>query len=167
MRSFSLWYAGNFYPVNIAYLRGEEGGAAAGLVLSVVTDRAEGGSSVIDGELQIVVQRRLLYDDRQGVNEPLNETGLTGDGLVVRASHRFSLAPSAVSATLRRGALADAFFRPTLSFAPLPPGMSSLEWVSTHRAHYSGLSSALPRQLHLLTAHAQSQTGILLRLSHS
>lgn len=48
--------AGNFYPINIAYLRGGDG-----LTLAVVTDRAEGGSSINDGELQVVVQRRLLF----------------------------------------------------------------------------------------------------------
>lgn len=53
---------GNFYPVNVAYIRGP-----TGLSLAVVTDRAEGGSSIIDGELQIVVQRRLLYVSRFGL----------------------------------------------------------------------------------------------------
>ena len=51
-----LLRAGNFYPVNIAYLRGGDG-----LTLAVVTDRAQGGSSINDGELQVVVQLRLLF----------------------------------------------------------------------------------------------------------
>ena len=29
----------------------------------------------------------MLHDDRRGVGEPLNETGLNGDGLIIRGSH--------------------------------------------------------------------------------
>ena len=29
------------------------------------------------------VHRRLLFDDRRGVGEPLNETGTSGHGLVI------------------------------------------------------------------------------------
>ena len=53
----SLYPAGNFYPANIAYVRD----VAAGLTLAMVTDRAQAASSIIDGELQLNVQRRLLH----------------------------------------------------------------------------------------------------------
>ncbi len=37
-----------------------------------------GGASLDDGQLELMVHRRLLYDDSRGVGEPLNETaGIT------------------------------------------------------------------------------------------
>ena len=67
--------AGNFYPLNSGFMRD----TASGLTLSVVTDRAQACASIQDGELEVLIQRRLLQDDRQGVDEPLLEPGLTGE----------------------------------------------------------------------------------------
>lgn len=33
-----------------------------------------GGASMEDGEIELMVHRRILYDDGRGVGEPLNET---------------------------------------------------------------------------------------------
>jgi len=37
------------------------------------------------------VHRRLQYDDKRGVAEPLNETGVGGDGLIIRGKHHVIL----------------------------------------------------------------------------
>lgn len=42
--------------------------------LSVLTDRAQGCSSLADGELELMAHRRLLTEDQRGVGEALNET---------------------------------------------------------------------------------------------
>ncbi len=71
--------SGNYYPVNsAAYIR--EGTARQ---LTVLTDRSQGGASLQDGTLELMVHRRLLYDDRRGVGEPLNEPGVDGKGLII------------------------------------------------------------------------------------
>jgi len=37
-------------------------------------DRAQGGTSFIEGQIEIMIHRRLVADDARGVGEPLNET---------------------------------------------------------------------------------------------
>merc|ERR1719443_1735262 len=42
--------------------------------LVVLTDNSQGGASLADGELELMVHRRVQQDDSRGVQEPLNET---------------------------------------------------------------------------------------------
>ena len=56
----------------------------------VMTDRAEGGSSLQAGQMELMLHRRLFNDDAFGVGEPLNETAF-GRGLVVRGVHKLLL----------------------------------------------------------------------------
>ncbi|KAG9404584.1 hypothetical protein AC1031_004785 [Aphanomyces cochlioides] len=61
--------AANYVPITIAaYLRDEN------TQFNVITDRAQGASSLKDGSLEIMIHRRLLGDDYRGVGESLNET---------------------------------------------------------------------------------------------
>jgi Glycosyl hydrolases family 38 C-terminal domain len=53
--------AGNYYPVNAAiYI--EDSDAA----MAVLVDRSQGGSSLLDGTVELMVQRRTLADDARG-----------------------------------------------------------------------------------------------------
>jgi hypothetical protein len=52
----------------IAYLRDSSS------QFTVLTDRSQGGASLANGALEIMVHRRILKDDARGVGEPLNET---------------------------------------------------------------------------------------------
>jgi alpha-mannosidase len=61
--------AENYYPVN-SMLSLDDGSVE----LAVITDVSMGGSSMADGELEMMVHRRVLADDSRGVQEPLNET---------------------------------------------------------------------------------------------
>jgi len=137
-------------------------------VLSVVTDRSQGGSSQANGELELMVQRRLQHDDNRGVAEPLNETGLDGHGLIVRGTHRVSIRPGTLAGATRRGHLADMLFPSLQRFAYLPGGTVA-SWLAApgHAATYTGLTAPLPANVHLLTVHSWSPGVLLVRLAHS
>ena len=81
MFSSYLSVAQNFFPVDASTYMQENG--TDGRQLTINIDRAEGGGSLINGEIMLMVHRRLLHDDGRGVGEPLNETGTTGLGLVI------------------------------------------------------------------------------------
>jgi len=112
--------AGNYYPVNSMISMTESDRAQ----LTVVTDSTQGGSSLHDGEVELMVHRRVLHDDNKGVVEPLNETmcGCNGAnnptcycaGLAIRGVHRIVF-DSPVQANATRRQVADA-----LHFAPEP-----------------------------------------------
>jgi alpha-mannosidase len=81
--------AGNYYPLNLGlYMQDSE------TDVSVLVDRALGGSSIVDGQLEIMLHRRLLYDDHRGVGEALNETVCRSDGhcegLTVGSKHHLT-----------------------------------------------------------------------------
>ena len=65
--------SGNYYPVNSRILISDP---ESKHTLVVLNDRSQGGSSLKDGEIELMVHRRCLHDDAFGVGEPLNETGL-------------------------------------------------------------------------------------------
>jgi len=71
--------AANFFPCNAFALMNASHGAAAKdpnatmKNMAVMADRSRATASLVDGELQFLVQRRLIYDDNRGVGEPLNE----------------------------------------------------------------------------------------------
>lgn len=77
--------AGNYFPVT-SKIAIED----AQTRLAILNDRAQGGSSLSDGSVEIMVHRRLMHDDNCGVNEALNETAF-GQGLVARGVHYLSV----------------------------------------------------------------------------
>lgn len=63
--------SGNYYPVNSAiYIEDAETGAR----VTLMNDRSQGGSSLEDGSIEIMINRRCLEDDDRGVEEALNDT---------------------------------------------------------------------------------------------
>ena len=157
--------AANYFPVNSQI---ETSDPATGVTLGVVNDRSQGGSSLQDGCLELLVHRRLLHDDGRGVGEPLNETGLDGNGLVVKGVHRLAVNPRGAAAAWRRAAAQDvALFRPLAAFAPLPPGATPASWLAAgHRGNWSGVTAALPPNVHLLTVAPAAGGATLVRLAH-
>ncbi len=49
--------------------------------MTILTDRSVGGAVINNGDIELMIHRRLLKDDYRGVEEPLNETDADGKGL--------------------------------------------------------------------------------------
>ena len=159
--------AGNYYPVNAAiYIEDNE------FALSIMVDRSQGGASLSDGSIELMVHRRILADDSRGVGEPLNETdaGITnyppygdasrrGNGLIISGKHRLMLSSDGGAKASR--SCMDKTFSPPLLFAT-----NSTERVTLASTPYSLIEKSLPPNVMLLTfaQHSFSSTKIVLRI---
>lgn len=123
--------ASNYYPVNVGiFLQENTSKSADGRVLSILTDRAVGASSLGDGQLEIMLHRRLLEDDRRGMAEPLNETVNNGSGLVVRSKH-FIVVDSHDNAAVSRHRLIEELSHPIQPFfLPIIKNPRKIEFVT-------------------------------------
>ncbi|THG07644.1 hypothetical protein TEA_024216 [Camellia sinensis var. sinensis] len=61
--------AGNYYPLNLGIYTVDKKSE-----FSVLVDRAVGGASIEDGEVELMLHRRTIFDDSRGVGEALDET---------------------------------------------------------------------------------------------
>ncbi|GFS23846.1 alpha-mannosidase, partial [Elysia marginata] len=145
--------AGNFFPVN-AFI----GIKNSDLQFSVLTDRSHSGSSLNDGDVEIMLHRRLLYDDCKGVGEALNETAY-GRGLIIRGKHYLLLEQVTKAARQYRPLAQEVFLRPQITFSRVQS--SPQEYFKTFRGNFSGLFSEFPPNLHLLTLEAVPGTPVV------
>ena len=154
--------AGNYYPVNSRIALVDE---TKGVQLVVLNDRSQGGSSLSDGDIELMVHRRTLRDDWRGVGEPLNELGQFGDGLIIRGKHYLLLKP--VKNTRHRFLGEEIMMSPVLAFNNAFDKTDD-DLKNLSRFVYSGLAKELPPQIHLLTFTHDNATDntLLLRLEH-
>lgn len=95
---------GNYYPVNVAAsLRDSDND------LTVVVDRSVGAASLASGQLELMIHRRIHFDDLRGVTEFLDETEgpvmhwpilakHTGAGLTIVSKHLLQLSTPKLAA---------------------------------------------------------------------
>nr|XP_043872004.1 lysosomal alpha-mannosidase [Solea senegalensis] len=147
--------AGNYYPINSrAFIKDDVD------QLTVVTDRSQGGGSIHNGSLEIMLHRRLLHDDARGVGEPLNEfSRIFPEGLVVRGRLLLSLDRPPAAADTHRPLAQEVVLQPLLTFTHGDPSPNT-------RLEFSGLQAALPPAVHLLTLTQWDPDTVLLRLEH-
>ncbi|XP_062965767.1 lysosomal alpha-mannosidase isoform X2 [Cynocephalus volans] len=148
--------AGNYYPVNSRIYITD-----GNMQLTVLTDRSQGGSSLRDGSLELMVHRRLLRDDGRGVGEPLLEAGL---GVWVRGRHLVLLDRVRTAAAGHRLLAEKEVLAPQVVLAP--GGGAPYHPGTTHRTQFSGLRRELPSSVHLLTLARWAPDMLLLRLEH-
>ncbi|XP_017876463.1 lysosomal alpha-mannosidase isoform X1 [Ceratina calcarata] len=156
--------SGNYYPVNSKIsVKDEE----KQLKLSVLTDRAQGGTSMIDGEIEMMLHRRLLKDDAFGVGEALNETAYN-EGLVIRGTHYIiggSIKNLDELATKEKILALQTLLRPWPFVSPAETDSFKCP-QDTRVPENTGLAKSLPPNVHILTLEPWKDDAVLLRLEH-
>lgn len=156
--------AGNYYPITTKIALEDENARMA-----ILTDRAQGGSSMGDGSLELMVHRRLLHDDAFGVDEALNETAY-GEGLVARGKHYLFLGSSQIdkSPTLQAHERFTQLEKllPTWKFFSNAENYPYDDWRQTYTNIFSGITLSLPQNIHLMSFEPWHENEILLRFEH-
>eukprot|EP00039_Didymoeca_costata_P021504 m.344721 g.344721 ORF g.344721 m.344721 type:complete len:1047 (-) comp25011_c0_seq1:126-3266(-) len=174
--------AGNYVPVTSAvFIRDQQ------TQLTVLTDSAQGATSLKPGQIELMIHRRLLEDDNKGVGEPLNETQFItpmtescsqcsytgncqeqgcavhyGPGLIVRGTHFLTLEPKDKAASIWRPLMDQVYMQPLIA---LGKAKNSL-MLESMRGRFTALRNTLPENVALLTLLRQSDNEWLIRLGH-
>ncbi|GFS34385.1 glycosyl hydrolase family 38 protein [Actinidia rufa] len=154
--------SGNYYPINLGvYIKDES------TELSVLVDRAVGGSSLVDGQIELMLHRRLLHDDSRGVGEALNEEVCVLDkcrGLTVQGKFYIRIDPLGDGAKWRRKFGQEIYSPLLLAFTE----QDGNNWTNSHVPTFSGVdpSYSLPNSIAVITLQELASGRILLRLAH-
>eukprot|EP00123_Amoebidium_parasiticum_P018535 comp24234_c1_seq1/m.44725 comp24234_c1_seq1/g.44725 ORF comp24234_c1_seq1/g.44725 comp24234_c1_seq1/m.44725 type:complete len:1042 (-) comp24234_c1_seq1:530-3655(-) len=142
----------NYYPVNSRiYLKDGDS------QFTIVTDRTFGGSSLNDGNLEVMIHRRTLRDDNRGVGEPINEPGLQNSGGLVVRTTQYLIVDHPSTSAARHRYLAQALTYPlVLAFTTDKVPLKAL----------TILEELLPPNVHVVTLKALNANTVLLRLEH-
>jgi lysosomal alpha-mannosidase len=150
--------AGNYYPINSRIWIKD-----ANRQLTVLTDRSEGGGSIRDGSIEVMVHRRTLHDDALGVGEPLNETAF-GTGLVVRGKHQLIVEAPNASADVHRVTAQQLYMHPLAIYAVTQKTYA--DYSNSYRQTWSALTDTLPVNVHLLTLDQLGPNDYLVRVEN-
>lgn len=154
--------AGNYYPLNLGIFTNDSKSE-----LSILVDRATGGASIKDGELELMLHRRMITDDGRGVGEALDETvcvNNTCNGLTVRGKYYLSINQLGAGAQWRR-TLGQQIYSPILlAFTH----ENAEEWKAAHmtKATVMDPNYSLPFNVALITLQELDDGNVLLRLAH-
>jgi lysosomal alpha-mannosidase len=150
--------SGNYYPINSRIWIKDQNKQ-----LTVLTDRSHGGGSIHDGSVEIMLHRRLLYDDGFGVGEALNESAF-GKGLVIRGRHVLAVESPAASAFVHRVLSQQLFMHPLVTFTLTQ--QTYQDYSAAYRQTWSALTDTLPLNVHLLTLDQLSTKNYLVRVEN-
>lgn len=142
--------------------------------MSLLPDRSVGGSSLNDGSLELLLHRRLLYDDGFGMDEALNEPGVDGRGLIARGMHKLVFGDIQSSIRNIKSLARQLVWRPIMSFTRRdPPSVTGSRLAFTQEAtsladriRFVGLNQELPKNIHIMTLEPWTDDRLLLRLEH-
>ncbi|KAL1517913.1 hypothetical protein ABEB36_001613 [Hypothenemus hampei] len=130
--------------------------------LSILTDRAQGGSSLEDGDIELMLHRNTKLDDYLGVDEELMDWAYN-TGVVVRGSHYMIAGRNILSLEkdIAERKLLDAW-----TFISKPDEDNFLDYQRLNRMEFNGLGVVLPQNIHILTLEPWDNFTFLLRLEH-
>ncbi|GLJ25232.1 hypothetical protein SUGI_0482830 [Cryptomeria japonica] len=151
--------AGNYYPINLGIYMIDDNNE-----FSILVDRAVGGSSIQDGELEMMLHRRLLKDD--GIGEALNETICEAkcEGLTVRGIYYVSINTIGSGAQWRRTIGQEIYSPLLLAFSQ---EQEAQNWNDFHPSFTTmDLNYSLPNNVALITLQELEDESVLLRLAH-
>ncbi|PSS21407.1 Alpha-mannosidase, light subunit like [Actinidia chinensis var. chinensis] len=154
--------AGNYYPVNLGIFIADKKSE-----FSVLVDHATGGASIEDGEVELMLHRRMVYDDSGGLVGPLNETVCAEDSceaLTVRGKYYISINQLGAGSRWRRTTGQEVYSPVVLAFTH-----EKLEdWTVSHLAKATTMDPnySLPMNVALITLQELDDGRVLLRLAH-
>lgn len=145
--------SGNYYPITSRIALQDSNKR-----LAILNDRAQGGTSMKDGQIELMLHRRLVRDDGYGVGEALNEEKY-GQPLIARGKVFLILNAADESTSAEREAEKE-FHLPLWKFFSKNTG-------STTAAAKSVPSfDDFPKSVHLLTLEPFNDDEILLRVEN-
>ncbi|CAN6299833.1 unnamed protein product [Urochloa humidicola] len=154
--------AGNYYPVNLGVYV-----ADGKYELSVLVDRAVGASSIQDGQLEIMLHRRILKDDGRGVGEPLDEVVCVGQdcqGLTARGTYYINVEKLGHGAHWRRTYGQQVYSPFLLAFTH--EDETSWKSYNVPKSSMMDANYSLPQNVAIVTLQNLDDGTTLLRLAH-
>ncbi|CAL5444352.1 unnamed protein product [Camellia sinensis] len=154
--------AGNYYPINLGiYMKDDS------KEFSILVDRSVGGSSIVDGQLELMLHRRLLHDDSRGVAEALNEIVCVRDectGLTIQGKYYLRIDPLGEGAKWRRSFGQEIYSPFLLAFTE----QDGDKWTNFPVPSFSRMdpSYSLPDNIAVITLEELEDGKVLLRLAH-
>jgi len=127
--------ASNYYPITSHIFLTD---SKSGYTMNLLTDRAQGGGSIKDGQLEILMHRRFVMEDHGLFKEPLDEM-VDGTGLVVRGTHTLFFEDTEDEEKLGlptlRSLVQERNGQPVISF--ISTNQTSNEWIRFHQPKVS------------------------------
>ncbi len=130
----------------------------------ICLDRSQGGASIHDGSVEVMVYRRILtIGGSSALGEPLNETAY-GKGLVVRGKHLLIIDTLNNSVVTHWTNAQQLYMQPISTFALT--NLSYVNYSANYRQTWSALMDTMPLNLHLLTLDQLGPKEYLVRVEH-
>ncbi|KAM7472128.1 hypothetical protein LguiA_010311 [Lonicera macranthoides] len=154
--------AGNYYPIVLgSYIKDDS------TELSILVDRSVGGSSILDGQLELMLHRRFVHDDSGGLVLVLNETVciLTEcKGLTIQGKYYLRIDPVGEGAKWRRSFGQEIYSPFLLAFTE----QDGDNWTNLQVPTFSGMDPtySLPDNIAIITLQELEDGKVLLRLAH-